>query len=223
MPGNRKKAEAIAIELIGKLTIGNNNNVEIYKNMFKNMTDKDFDEFIVRLEKGEIDLFVVCPNGDNAISVENNFALAKELGYDFYQRLWLNDGPNTPTYLSNNYLVMDLPIKRQAQLLIKKISIPKDNKTIDNLTGQPTGSSKGSSMSYPQVQVLTALNLENCAIEFMKYRGGDLKGFTAMEKAIFETGGVDLEQLNKLGTKVKSTTTLSHYLTAMHLTNTLPR
>jgi hypothetical protein len=110
------------------------------------------------------------------------------------------------------------PLRRQAQLLVKKISIPEDNKSINDLTGQPssTGKSRGSKISYPETQIMAALNLDNSLIEMLKYRGGDQKGFIAMNKSISQTGGVSLDALSKLGTRVKSTDTLRTFLTCMH-------
>lgn len=222
MPGNRRAAEAVILEYIEKMMPGSQN-TQIYKDLFATMSDRDFDEFMVQLEREEIFLTIQAPNlGPQRLSIERNLEIAKELGHEFFERIWIDEGNDIPPYLSNyKYLVVDLPLRRQAQLLTKKISIPKNNNTVDNLTGQPTGSSKGSKVSYPELQIMAALGLDGCAAELMKYRGGDLKGFYAMNSAISKTGGVELETLDKLGTRVKSTTTLSTYLTAMHLQNTL--
>jgi hypothetical protein len=117
--------------------------------------------------------------------------------------------------------VVDLVLRRQAQLLVKKISIPEDNKSVDDFTGQPTGKSKGSKISYPETQILAALNLDNNLTELLKFRGGDVKGFDAMNNSISKTGGVSLASIEKLGTRVKSTETLHTLLTCMHIGNTL--
>lgn len=222
MAGNRKAAEKVIIEYIDKLIPGSPNTA-MYKELFEAMSDKEFDTFMTQLESGEIDLRIMSPNmADYQLTVERNLAIAKELGHEFFERVWIDEGGDTPRYLSNDaYLVVDLPLRRQAQLLTKKISIPRDNTTIDNLTGQPTGSSKGSKISYPELQIMAAMGLEKSLVELMKYRGGDLKGFNAMNASISKTGGVDMESLDKLGTSVKSTTTLSTYLKTMHLANSL--
>lgn len=222
MAGNRKAAEKVILTWIEELLPGSPNTA-MYVELFKGMSDKEFDSFMTQLENEEILLAIVAPNmSEHRLSVERNFEVAKKLGHEFFERIWMQEGPDTPPYLTNHkYLVIDLPLRRQAQLLTKKISIPKNNNSIDNLTGQPTGSSKGSKLSYPELQIMAAMGLDNCIVEMMKYRGGDLKGFNAMNKSISETGGVSLTNLDKLGTKVKSTTTLSTYLTSMHLQNTL--
>lgn len=222
MAGNRKAAEAVIIEHIEKLMPGSPN-TQIYRDRFAAMSDQEFDEFMIQLENEEIFLTIQAPNlNEHKLSIERNLALAQEMGHEFFERVWMDEGNDIPPYLTNHkYLIVDLPLRRQAQLLTKKISIPKNNNTVDMMTGQPTAGSKGSKISYPELQIMAALGLDNCAVEFMKYRGGDLKGFNAMNTAISKTGGVELESLDKLGTKVKSTQTLTTYLTAMHLSNSL--
>ena len=222
MAGNRRAAESIILEYIEKLMPGSPN-TQIYRDRFSKMSDREFDEFISALESGETTLSIQAPNlSEHRLTIENNFKIAKELGHEFFERIWMDEGNDIPPYLTNHkYLVVDLPLRRQAQLLTKKISIPKNNTTIDNLTGQPTGESKGAKISYPELQLLAALGLDKCSTELIKYRGGDLKGFNAMNDMISKAGGVELDALDKLGTKVKSTQTLNTYLTAMHYSSTL--
>lgn len=222
MAGNRKAAEAVIIEYIGKLLPGSTN-VKIYKDLFASLDDQAFDEFMTRLEQGEIRLAVIAPNlVEPKLTIERNLALAEELGHQFFERIWIQPGNDIPRYLSPiKYLVVELPLRRQAQILVKKISIPEDNKSVDDFTGQPTGKSKGSKISYPETQVMAALSLDSCLTEMLKYRGGDVKGFDAMNASISKTGGVSMDAISKLGTTVKSTETLSTLLTSMHLQNTL--
>lgn len=222
MAGNRKAAEAEILKWIGKL-IPDSGNVEIYQNLFASMDDAAFAVWMEKLERQEIRLAVIAPNLPNGgkLEVERNLKLADELGHNFFERILIDNGNDIPPYLSPvPYLVVDLPLRRQAQLLVKKISIPEDTKSVDDLTGQPTGKSKGSKISYPETQIMAALNLDNNLTEMLKYRGGDEKGFDALNAAISKTGGVSLKSIEKLGTQVKSTQTLSIMLTCMHLANT---
>ena len=222
MSKNRKKAEARFLELIAKIIDGDEN-IDLYKQFFASLSDRAFDELIVSIEKGERVLPILVPNlKKNKLSITRNLALAKELNHDFFQRLWMKPSADVPRYLTPiKYLVVELPVARQAQLLTKKISIPEHNRSVDDLTGQPTGDSKGSKISFPETQILAALGLDKTTKELLKYRGGDLDGFNAMNKAIETTGGVRLDALDVLGTTVTSMETLSTFLTCMHLENTL--
>jgi hypothetical protein len=230
MMANRQAAEGVILEYMEKLLPGGPMH-QIYTELFATMDDPAFDSFMKSLQDGSARLAVITPNlGRSAtaeqkkvrLKMETNFAIAKELGHDFFQRIWMDPGNGVPRYLTNKkYMVVELPLRRQAQLLEKKIGIPKDNKSIDELTGQPSGASKGSKISYPETQIMAALDLPASQEEMLKYRGGDVKGFDAMNTMIDRNGSVSMKSIEHLGTKVESTKTLSIFLSCMHLSNTL--
>lgn len=200
-------------------------NTQIYADIFRVMSDEDFDGWIKKLIAKETYIAIIAPEKSGPqLSVANNLQVAKKWGHEFFERIWMDPKNGAPAFLSNDkYLVVDFPLKRQAQFLVKKISIPEDNRSIDNLTGQPTGKSKGAKISWPEVQIMAALGgFDNTIVEFIKFRGGDLQGFNAMNHSIHTTGGVSLSSIGVLGTRVKSVQSLSTLLTSMHLTNSLP-
>lgn len=219
---NRAAAQAFILKYINKILPGSDNE-KIYTDLFASMDDKAFAEFMDDLETGKKTLAIIAPNfGKQSLSTERNLAIAKEIGHQFFQRVWIEGDDDTPTYLTPiPYLVIDLPLRRQAQLLVKKISIPEDNKSVDDFTGQPTGKSKGARVSYPEVQVLAAMGLDNSLVELLKYRGGDVKGFDAMNDAISKQGGVSMKAIEKFTSGVESTRILKTYLTSMHIKSTL--
>lgn len=222
MTKDRKGAEAFILQYIDELLPGSDN-VKIYKDLFASMSDEDFDEFMQAIDRGEKNLALIAPNLTSpALSVERNHEIARKLGHNFYQRIWIEGVGDTPTYLTPiPYMVVKLPLRRQAQLLVKKISIPADNNSVDDFTGQPTGKSKGSKMSYPETIILAANNLDNTLNEFLKFRGGDLKGFAAMNKSIAKTGGVSIKVIEPYSSGVESTRYLKTLLNSMHLQTTL--
>jgi hypothetical protein len=222
MPKNRKETEDFIISHINAI-LGDNSNEHVYKEMFQNMSDKDFDKYIDDLESGNKYLVVIVPNmGKTKLSVERNLQLAKKLGVQFFQRIWFTQEGTQEKYLSPiPYMVLDLPIRRQSQLLDKKMSIPEDQNSVDIFTNQPAGKSKGGKVAYTELQVLTALGLDNCIIELIKMRGGDEGGYRAMSKSLKEKGSVDLNVLKQYSTGVQSTRTLKTFLTGAHLQNTL--
>lgn len=215
--GKRKQAEAFILKYIERLVPGSEN-AALYGNMFARMDDKAFDAFINSVGKVQTRLSVIVPNfAKSKVTVENNLAIAKELGHNFYERLWIKPSDDQPAYLTREkYLVMDLPLRRQAQLLVKKISIPEDNQSVDDLTGQPSGKSDSAKISYPETMVLTSLKLDRNLTEFLKYRGGDTQGFNAMNDSFAKTGGASQEAIKHLAGGVRSTQTLRTILTAMH-------
>lgn len=220
--GNRKAATAEIIKWIDKLLPGSPN-ADLYKERLGKLSDEEFDTYMKHLESGEEVLSLIAPNLDeHKLSIERNLEVAKELGHNFFERVWRYDDKTGTEYLSPiTYLIVDLPLRRQQQLLVKKISIPEDNLHVDELTGQPSGPSQGSKLSFPEIQVLYAQGMDRAIEELIKFRGGDIKAFQAMNRQIVDTGGASLDAIKKTPTTVKSTETLSTLLFSMHLQNNL--
>lgn len=219
---NRKAATDEVVKWMDKLLPGSENG-RLYRQRLERLSDEEFDRYMNDLQSGAQVISLIAPNlSEQKLSIERNLEIAKELGHELFQRLWLTDAKTGTTYLTPvKYLVVDLPVRRQQQLLIKKISIPEDNRHVDELTGQPTGPSKGSKLSFPELQVLYAQGLDKSIEELIKFRGGDLKAFQASTRQIVETGGASQEAIKRLPTKVKSTETVATLLKAMHLDNNL--
>jgi len=218
MSGNRKAAESEILTWIDRMCPGSDN-TKLYKAKFAGMDDAAFEQFINDLDSEKVQLAIVSPNfGANQLDTGRNLQLAKELGHNFFPRIQVPAKNGMPAYITPvRYLVADFPLRRQAQILDKKISIPEDNNSVDNFTGQVTGASKGSRISYPEVQVLAALGLDKSLTEFLKYRGGDERGFNAMNTMIGRTGGVSMDAIAPYAGTVRSTHTLNVFLTGMHL------
>lgn len=222
MAGNRKAAEKFLLDHIEALLPGGGNR-EIYEKYYAGMSDTQFDAYMGRLHTGEEPLSITAPNMAKVkLSVERNFALAEKLGHNFFQRLWLKNPHGPGHYLTPlKYLVVDFPVCRQAQLLTKKVSIPEDNNSVDDYSGQPTGKSQGSKLSYPELQILAAMGLDYNITEMMKFRGGDAKAFDAQNRQISETGTTSQESIEHLGGHVTSKQSFATFLTCMHIDHTL--
>lgn len=223
MPKNIEAAKAQVYKFIEAVLPGSENK-KIYDDFFARMDEGQFDEWVKALEEGKANICIIAPEGYGPqLSFPNNLKVAKQLyNHSFYKRVWMKDPHSGAQVLSNEpYLVIRLNLKRQAQFLVKKISIPEDNYSINNLTGQPTGKSKGSTISNPELQILDALGFKYAAIEMIKMRGGDTTAFNAMNNSISQSGVASIEAIDSLGTNVKAVQSLSTILTAMHLSNTL--
>ena len=218
---NRQQAQAFIIEYIGKLT--GPINVGLYEKKFSAMSDEEFDSFMKDLRDRKQRLCVIDANfGTERLSVKRNIEVAKELGKSLFQKVWVSAEAGRPAYLTpNEYIITIMPLRRQAQVLSKKISIPEDNNSVDDFTGQPTGKSKGSKISYPETQVLASFGLNKSITELLKYRGGDERGFAAMNTMIDRTGSVNLKAIEPYAGGVKSTRTLKSLMTAMHFNVTI--
>jgi len=215
---NRNKAEKFILEYI--LKIAGEENHKLYKDRFKSMNNKEFDNFMLDLEKGKIKLSIIAPNNSNVkLDAEKNMKIAKSLGYDFFQHIKINN-MGTEYITPNKYMVLNIPVRRAAQLLTKKISIPTDDKAIDLTTGQVTGRSKASKITMPELQLLTSMGLKDSVVELMKIRGGDLGAKNAMTKLLLKQGSVSQKVLNNYATGVVSTKTMKAYFRSMMINPT---
>lgn len=222
MSRNRKAAEDLIIAGVEEILPGAGN-AELYREAFAQMDDEAFERFITSLENETQRLAIVAPNfTENKLSVQRNLEIGKKWGHKFFERVYVDSMDGKQRFLTNHeYLIIELPARRQAQVLVEKISIPKSTNAIDDLTGQPSGEAAGGRLSGPEVQVLAAQDLNHSLLEMLKYRGGDQKGFQAMNQAISETGDVNLEDLEAVSGEVEATVTLDSIFTSMHLSTTL--
>lgn len=219
--GNRKKIESEILRMMDAWVPGSGNR-ELYVAKFKAMSDSQFEQMMKDFRDGTDVLRAVLPNGvKNGVTVEHNIKIAKTMGHSFLERIWLTSEQTGQEYLTpQRYLVLQLPLRRQVQLLFKKISVPKNNDSVDHLTGQATGrDSKGSSITAPEAQILYSLGLTSTIEETMKIRGGDRKAMDAFDKAIINEGKGDIEQAKLAGGTVKANDALAMYLNGLHISN----
>lgn len=221
--GSRKDSENFILSILDKIDLGSKRNTQLYKDLFSKMTNDQFHRFMERLRDGEITLSMIIPNGgDVKVSVENNIKVAKELGHEFFQNLEFSNMPDLPDYITpNKYLTMLLPIRRAAQLLTKKISVPDSDRNIDMLSGQVTGKSKSSKLTLPEIQMLVGMGFKTSIRELIKLRGGDLGGLNAMNNMLFKTGKATQLGVEPYTTGVVSKKTLKNFLRASHIISTL--
>lgn len=215
---NRKAAEDFILKFL-KDVEPTGYNVEVYKDLFSKMTNATFDRWMKMIRAEEAQLVIFKPlYKAKGLTVENNLKIAKKYGVEFFEHLNIDNDPDVPDHKTPiKYLVVDLPYRRQSQTLFKKISVPDDNKSIDELTYQPTGASKGSKISYPELQVLIGMGLDKTIEELTHYRGGDKGGFQAYNAIFNKYGSANMDTLKQYKTGVESTKALKTYLLAAHI------
>jgi hypothetical protein len=196
-------------------------NYNRYEEMFKNMSDEEFDIFMNDLKEGKIKLTLLTPNLKVYIKQEDLLKAADDLGLELFERLRFKDKATGKYFLTpNKYLITKLPVRRTRQFLMHKLSIAENDKRIDALTGQVTSDDKASSISYPEAQLMYARGLNNCITEFMKVRGGDIHAFATFKQQLEETGSVQMNTLDQ-NTLPRSAVVLSAVLKSMYFDNNL--
>lgn len=218
---NRKAATAVFLEGL-ELILPGSKNTAYYENYLNGLTDEQFENMIVQIEAGKLVLPLYQPNlAKPLLDVTRNIEVAKAWGHEFFEQLWLTDpvDPEVVTLTPKKYLLLELPMRRQAQTLENKMAVPLSNEFIDDLSGQPMDSteSKGSALTYPELQVLNSEGLDATSLELLKFRGGDVDAYQALERTIIENGHATMAQTDPGDSRVKSTETLNVRLRAAHI------
>lgn len=218
-PGKREKIEKYILKWMKEYdTSGTNANM--YKELFKTMTDEKLNEII----SGEGVPFYAPVGGPVQVPTDHARDVLKAMGLTISERLWLTNSKTGTTVLTEHeHMVLPLITRPQTQSIIKKASIPEHNRRVDQMTHQVTGSgvSKASSMSFPEAYLLMSEGYEEAAKEFIQARGGNLKLLRSVYAEIKATGKGSLEQGMLSLSKSKAVTTLGTIYKAMHLGNSL--
>lgn len=199
-------------------------NTKISKDYLESLNDEQFESLVAAIESGTTIIPLYTPVLSNPkLTVERNLAVAEQWGVEFFQQVRLTDPtvPNVTLLTPKRYPILFLPIRRQAQTIAKKMSVPLDNNSIDDMTGQVTGDSKGSALTFPELQALNAQGLTECITEFMAVRGGNTEAYTRMDQAIVDLGSTTLTDSLADGTRPRATETLSTLLRSAHIQNNL--
>lgn len=218
----RKETTAKIIELLSMFA-GRTPYIEDLEQMLNDLSDEQFEQYIEDLGSKKQTLRYVQPNfRKTKVKLKKNFRIADQLGVKLFHRLWITDNKTGETHLTPEvYLVVPLPFRRQQQHLMKKIAIPEHNRSIDELTGQVAPPSKGSSLSFPELQVMYSHGLQQSIRELFKFRGGDEEGYRRLTKDALNNGTPSMDAVDDGTTRPTSTTTLSIRFKGMHLDNNL--
>lgn len=192
-------------------------NSNYYRELIGGMNEKEFAEFMNNVKSGKFKMHLLAPNMKVALQNTNLLKAADELGLKMFHKIWFHDKVTGKKYLSDNeYMVVQLPIRRQQQFLDEKMSVPDDDKSIDGLTGQVTADSKSCGVTNPEIQILAARGLEATLHEFVSVRGGSIANYAEFKRNLEETGSASLNTLDA-SNRPRATVTAGILLRGMHL------
>lgn len=219
---NRKEIEKDIINLGERFTKGGGNG-RLYKELFTKLNDDQFKKFWNSIcDSGYIPMFVDNFDEKEMIDYDHTCALAETLDIPLEQRLVLVD-PDTGLEHTTpeTFVVGPAESRKQRQLQAKKFGAAKNDYEVEDLTGQPTGESKGGGISSPEIQVLLSLGLKTMAKELADVRGGDIDAYRAYKSDILASGQTTTQSALLRGTGVKSLQTGHFLLYGQHIDNTL--
>ena len=213
----RKKIQDYILKAMKLLDPHTNINADYWKKKFDTMSDKDFDIFMHNLREGKENIHMYVPPFKVRLQNKELIKASHELGVKLMHRIWMRDAHTGIKYLTpEEYMVIQMPVRRQQQFLDEKLSVPDNDKTIDGLTGQVAGDSKACSFTTPEIQIFHARNLDATLFEMANVRGGNINNYAEFKRALEETGEVSLNQLDPMN-RTRVAVIGQVFLTAMHL------
>lgn len=185
-------------------------NTEYYRNLFKNMSDGQFDQYFKLLfEQDDPYLTATMVDYENPVLIENIEKAAKYLDVPLFERVVLpyaSEDPDNPVITKHECLVGYLNIKRLQQINFKKLGLSTDASERNMVTGQVTGHDKNSRNSDQETIALLTVGANVSLKELMSMRADDMVMKAEMNKKIARDGYVAMEELTD---KLSNKTTLN--------------
>jgi hypothetical protein len=219
MKSKRKKVESYIYSLMNKLD-SSKNTTNIYKNLFKMMSDKQFQSFMEGIRDGDIRLIVILPNMKNDLKMNDIERIAEEYKVQIFDSLLFTSSTGRKYTTNKKYLILNLPVRRVKQYLFNKISLPESDERVNVLTGQVMPPDKGSKITDIETKILANKDLDTTILELIKLRGGDTKAYQEMKRLIEDNGTVSWDELS-LDSTTKSVVVAGMYLNSLMLEHNL--
>lgn len=222
MAKNRAAAQAILLRRMKEMD-PSERHFKHYSDLVTKMNNDEFDKFMEGLVDGSNKLVAYILNYDkeSVISTDRNIKLAKDMGYEFFKRIWITDPVTGVKYLTpRKHMVYEANVCRQIQTLDHKISVPEKNNKIDELTGQVRADSRSSQISGPEMMVMNSQGLTSAIVELMKFRGGDIVSNRHLNHQLETSGEASMNSIPVAHVETnRSVKTLSVILNGMMFEN----
>lgn len=175
-------------------------NTSKYKQLFKSMSDNQFDTFFKNLFKDETRFLTLdIVDYETVLTLEQCESAAKILKIPLFEHVIMcNNTSGGEDWYSTKHPVPVgyIHVKRTQQLLSKKNSGSTDISSRSAMTGQVTGDDKNSRTSDQENFALVNLGGEAILKELMGPRADDLSSKADMYSAISTKGYVSLEDIS---------------------------
>jgi len=220
---SRKEVIDFIVKGIDAIIPGDKRNGEMIRAKLEAFSDKEFGEFMETLKpavtledkmKRNVLPFYRENLSKHKIDIAHMYRLCEKMGRPLEQRLIMTDPITGIQYLTPHYYpCFDIQVGRQSQTISKKRSIPEKQQQIEDMTGQPVSTSKGSRISSPEAKGLGSRGLVKTLIELAHARGGSVDSYREMRRNLIERGSCTTADITGLS-RAKSTLTLSILLTS---------
>ena len=190
-------------------------NIGLISNLIDGMSDKELDALVEDIANGKSVLPLVVPNG-STIDYEDLLDTTKKRKVQLHKKIITTDGTKR-TKGRIPRLVMEVPVKKLAQLVDKKRSIADDQHSVNHLTGQVTGASKSMSITNPELSLWSGNGMSDSIREATKYRGGDINSKLVIEKLAESGMEITQETLERYSSGPEVNNTVKQMLLGMHI------
>lgn len=193
MNPKRKKVQDYILSVIKQMDDVNGKNIAYYNDLFKKLSDKDFDDYMKRIRDKQDTLVFYAANMDAKLKVKDLVKTAKSIGLELFERIRMYD-PVTDSYYLTPYkqMVVQCPVRKMIQFVDHKLSVAEGDSRIDSLSGQVCKPDQAASISQVEVQTLYARGLTKTIRELTKFRGGDVSAFGEFKRELEEQGSTSI-------------------------------
>ena len=214
----RKQAEDLVCQYLDAMDPSGTNS-KIHRELVFKISDQEFEQLVKDIESGKRYLVMTAANyGPVKLDFARNVKVGKQLGVNYFEKVWFKGHPTLPDHLSPiEFLVMPTNIRRQAQLVTKGASVPSHMRSVNALTGQPTGESQAAKMTMIETVMLSSTGLEAPLVELTRERGGDSRAGAALTGMLISMGRASLKNLSAYSSGVQSKAYIQALFNAAHL------
>lgn len=215
---NKKKAIKWFIEeIVAELAEGNSN-IQMYRDVFDSMTEKEMDKLAQRCKDRTLVLPYYCPNLHEDVKINDIFKVADSIGLEFFKHLIMTDTVSGVRYKSKYpYMILRSVVRRQSNHMVFAKSVHGDGVGTDAITGQVLTADKTSKLTLPEVAGLTLAGNEEVVYEYINVRGGNVEALNQMKQRLLNDGEYTLKEAKALNTLPESVLAFKYYLAGMHL------
>ena len=192
-----------------------------YKAKFKNMNDKQFEEYFKQVWpiKFQARAFEIEPKMDQICRALD--FLHVPLMEDLYMPFLYKNKDNEPVKTNYPALVIYVPMRKMQQFISKKNSMSVDIDDRNMKTGRLINRDKNGNMSDREMECLAVMGLDKTLREFATYRGDSMKAKTEFYSTINDKNMVSLDDVDVAVTDSISRNTLNAYLIGAHINTNL--
>ena len=187
------------------------------------LSDQDFHNFMVALQRKEDYVSMVTPNFTGAkLELRHLEAVGNALGMEFYEQIVFTDASTGLTVVTPHKSLVGMgPVRRQVQTQESGISVAGTRNRTDDLTDQVAGDAAVSKITAPEIGGLEARDMPAVLTELVAVRGGNIDASNTLEREIIESGEGSLKSALADGSRAKISDTINTLLTGAHIENNI--